>query len=104
VAVIGCVLITLPPLPDTLKLKAPGEATAVALSVSVLVVTPPGKIAGEKAAVTPGGSVPVDSVTADLNPPLAVSFTTLETLDPAVTAREAGAALSRKDGPAASFQ
>jgi hypothetical protein len=60
----------------------------------VLEAPPAGIVAGEKAAVTPGGKAEADSVTAELNPPLAVSFRELVTLDPAVTVRDPGVALS----------
>jgi hypothetical protein len=83
-----------PPLPEILKLNVPPTAFEVALNVSVLEVVPTGSDAGEKEAVTPEGKAFADSVTAELNPPLAVIFKALVTFDPVVTVKEAGVALS----------
>ena len=77
-----------------LKLKLAGAAVVAALSVNVLTVVPAGSVAGVNAAVTPVGRLLADSVTAELNPPLAVSFTAVVALDPAVTVKVAGVALN----------
>ena len=77
-----------------LKLKVAGAAVLAAFNVSVLEVVPAGSVAGEKAAVTPAGKLFDDSVTAELNPPLAVSFTDVVALDPAVTVMVAGVVLN----------
>ena len=96
--------VTPPPIPEMLKLKLLAAAVEAAFSVNVLEVVPAGSVAGDKAAVTPAGKPVADSVTAELNPPLAVSFTELVAVDPAVIVRDGGVALNWNEGPPASFQ
>jgi len=56
------------------------------------------RLAGEKLAVMPEGSVPVDRTTTELKPPLTAAVTVTGTVEPWVTAAGDGPAASCSDG------